>query len=197
MTKRFLVVVLAFFSTKNFSQIPVLENSKEGAYASFVAFENGRPVISIDSLETQIMRNLGGNLLVLPLSPYENMWAIVYKGFLFTRRSQNIKTSDLPLAILPLGGPLVTIKKSAAAFVRIMKYGKLCLSADNTLVKLPFRRDHELTVSKFKKLIKDDEVLLSQFLLEKDRKIMIYKYIDLYNERSNQRISDERSDSDN
>jgi hypothetical protein len=190
------LIVLVLFSFKSFSQVPLLENTKDGAYASFANFESGLPVMAVDSVELQIMENLGGNLLLLPLNPFEDIWAIVYKGHLFTRRSQNVRVTDLPLAMFPFGGTMATVKKSETAFVRILRYGKLCLSMDNTLIKLPHRRDYELTIPQFKKLIEDDEILLQQFVREKDKKIMIYKYIDLYNQRHTQVLYG-RSDSDN
>jgi hypothetical protein len=175
------LIVVVLFSIKSLSQVPVLENTKEGAYVSFEDFEKGAPIITGDSVELQIIENLGGNILLLPLNPFDDLWAIVYKGYLFTRRSQNLK--DLPIAMFPFAGTVATVKNSQTAFIRILRYGKLCLSMDNTLIKLPYRRDYELSIPRFKKLIEDDEILLEQFVREKDKKTMIYKYIDLYNQR--------------
>lgn len=129
------------------------------------------------------MKNQFGNIVILPARQFSKVWGIVLKDNLYIKRTSNMRSSELPIAAIPFNGALVTVSKLDAAFVRILKYGSICLNAENDMLKLPSIENYRVSVSNFKYLIRDDKGLSTLYKKERDKEISVYKYIDLYNVR--------------
>jgi hypothetical protein len=167
----------------SFSQSTNSLEKPEGAYASYQAFEDKLPSFSVDSVLNNIIKNQFGNVIALPSSRFSNIWGIVIKDNLYVRRVRNIRTSALPSAVVPFNGGFITLSKLDVAFVRIIKYGSICLNAENEMIKLPSILNYQVSVSDFKFLIRHDRDLTAMFKKERNKKVSVYRYIDLYNAR--------------
>ncbi len=181
MISKLAILFFILICNSSFSQPPGWVSSPDGAYLSYNEFNDGRPSFSVDSVKNNMMKNQYGNIIIVPAKRFSGTWGIVLKNNLYIRRTSNMRSSDLPNAVIPLPGIVFTISKLDVAFVRIIKYGSICLNAENDMIKLPSIQNYEASISNFKYLIKDDKALTAIFRKEKNKKISVYRYIDLYN----------------
>jgi hypothetical protein len=181
MTFRFILLSI-LISSNAFSQKVDLVDAEEGAYSSYNDFIQDRPSLSVDIVNQNLMKNHFGNIIILPGDQFSGVWGIVLKGNLFIRRTNKMKSSDFPGVIIPVT-PVISVSRLDIAFVRLIKYGRICLNAENNMLKLPYIRIYTTGVSNLKRLIKDDKELTLSFKHEKDKEIAVYRYIDFYNEK--------------
>ena len=176
-----LFILFVFGSLPSFAQSGVLVEAPEGVYASFDDFLQRKPSLSIEIVEQNTIKNQFGNIIVVPDKLFSNMRFIMIKGSLYVRRTAKMRSSDLPIAIVPLNGAVITVSKLDVAFVRLIKFGSISLNAENDMLKLPSIENYRLSKSNFKYLIKDDKELTMAFKKERDKEIGVHRYIDLYN----------------
>ncbi len=180
---KFTLLLVIVSVSSSFSQSISLTAVPEGSYTSYQEFLDKKPSVLVDSIKNNLIKNQYGNIIVLPARQFSKAWGIVLKDNLYIRRTSNMRSSVLPIAAIPLNGAVVTISKLDAAFVRILKYGSICLNAENDMLKLPSIENYRVSVSNFKYLIKTDKELTASYKKEQDKLISVYKYIDLYNDK--------------
>ncbi len=176
-----LIILLVLGSSPSFAQAGALVEAPEGVYASFDDFLQRKPSLSIEIVEQNIMKDQFGNIIVVPNRLFSNMYAIMMKGDLYVKRTAKMRSSDLPTAIIPLNGVVITVSKLDVAFVRLIKFGSISLNAENDMLKFPSIENYRVSKSNLKYLIKDDKELTMAFKKERDKEISAYRYIDLYN----------------